>query len=140
VDKLSRDDHYRYFFSFNPYADPIHVLSAWKWIGVLGPRTYVVGQRREDVDHAPVYASTAPTGSAEGTRTAIPCDGERVAIPGSGSPTTISAARNDDLRILVGRNLAPFPRVATIYSRETSSVGCGGIPAIAVVTAPTNAA
>ncbi len=140
VDKLSRDDHYRYFFSFNPYADPIHVLSAWKWIGVLGPRTYVVGQHREDVDHAPVYASTAPTGSAEGTRTAIPCDGERVAIPGSGSPTTISAARNDDLRILVGRNLAPFPRVATIYSRETSSVGCGGIPAIAVVTAPTNAA
>ena len=101
-----------------PYADPIHVLSAWKWIGVLGPRTYVVGQHREDVDHTPVYASTAPTGSTEGTRTAIPCDGERVAIPGSGSPTTISAPRNDDLRILVGRNLAPFPRVATLYSRE----------------------
>jgi hypothetical protein len=140
VDKLSRDDHYRYFFSFNPDVDPIHVLSAWAWIGVLGPRTYVVGQRREDVEHAPVFASTESTSGTGGTRTAVPCDGERVAVPGDLAPTTISSSRSDELRIVVGKNLAPFPRVATIYSREKSAVACSGVPAIAVVTAPTNAA
>jgi len=140
VDELSRDDQYRYVFSFNPYADPIHLLSAWKWLGMIGPRTYVVGQRREDVDNAPVFASTASSTASGGTRTALPCNGQRVAVPGGEAPTVVSARHSGALRILVRADLAPLPRVGTIYSHKATKISCNGRRAIAVVTAPTNAA
>jgi hypothetical protein len=136
VERLAGDDDYRYVFSFNPYADPIHFLDAWPWVGVIGPRTYVVGQQREDVDDAPVFASTR-TSDARGETSALQCDGRRVAIAGGDLPTVISTPDAEDVRIIVGHELAPLPRVGTIYSRDDSTLECSGVRAVEVVTAPT---
>jgi hypothetical protein len=141
VERLARDDDYRYVFSFNPYADPIHFLDAWPWVGVIGPRTYVVGQQREDVDDAPVFASTRASAAsgATGGGTALPCDGQRVAIAGGGAPIGVSAPDSEDVRIIVGHEFAPLPRVGTVYSRDDSTLECSGVRAVEVVTAPTAA-
>ena len=115
LDGLPRQG-YRYVFSFNPDTDPIQVLSKWPWVGVVGPRTYVVGTRRADVDHAPVFASTAPNTSAS----TLTCSGSR-------------GAHGARIRVRDGRDrLAPLPRVGTLYVPSGAPVSCTGARSIGV--------
>ncbi len=132
LERLPHED-YRYVFSFAPDTDALGVLSQWKWVGVVGPRTYVVGSRRSDVANAPVYASTTPTPTHESRAdvTTLDCRGKGLAVPAS-TPITITAAPSDQLRIRLARDLAPLPRVGTIYSTTGTSLSCSGASSIGV--------
>jgi hypothetical protein len=138
LDRLSRQG-YHYVFSFAPDTDPIQVLSKWRWVGIVGPRTYVVGSRRADVASAPVFATTAPTAKiGDGPLTTVDCGGADLTIPDSGTATRIavSAGRSDRLRIHVRDGLAPLPRVGAIYLRSGGDVSCQGAAAIHVIVSP----
>jgi hypothetical protein len=131
---LARLPHegYHYVSSITPDDDPIELLSMWRWVGVLGPRTYIVGSRRADVERAPVFASTAPTaGHGHASATTLVCDTSHLAIPDSGTTTRISvlARRSDGLRIRVRQGLAPLPRVGAIYVRA-ADLACNGTASI----------
>ena len=84
LDRLPHDG-YRYVFSFAPTVDPIQILSKWAWVGVVGPRTYVVGARRGSVSSAPVFASTHTSGTSAAPPTSLRCDGSYVPVPLTGA-------------------------------------------------------
>jgi Dolichyl-phosphate-mannose-protein mannosyltransferase len=135
IDKLPQQG-YRYVFSFAPTVDPIQILEQWPWVGVVGPRTYVVGSRREDVDHAPVYASTASSVAPIPGATTLACDDSRRPVPLIGSSTRlqIASATSDALRIWVRDDLAPLPRVGAIYLQSNGELHCTGTSSIEVAT------
>jgi hypothetical protein len=126
---------YRYVFSLAPEVDPIHILSKWPWVGIVGPRTYEVGQHRSDVSNAPVYASTA-RGAADPGATTLTCGDARLPVPLQGSLTTlrISSKGTDALRIWARDDLAPLPAVGTIYLGSAGDLRCTGEPSIGVTT------
>jgi hypothetical protein len=54
---LLPSDPYRIMASFNPHVDPLWVLRAWPWTGVLASRVYVMGSLAEDLRGAPLLAT-----------------------------------------------------------------------------------
>jgi len=133
LDRMPRQG-YRYVFSFAPDTDPIEVLSRWRWVGIVGPRTYLVGSRRADVASAPVFASTAPISSIDDSAlTTVDCGASHLAVSDSGAPTrvVVSADRSHRLRIRVRDGLAPLPRVGAIYLRS-GALSCTGATSIGV--------
>ena len=122
---------YRYVFSFAPDTDALSVLSQWKWVGVVGPRTYVVGAHESDVANASVYASTAPGSENPTVGTRIECDGEGLTIPAS-TPVGVTADASERLRLRLGHDLAPLPRVGTIYTASDATLSCDGASSIGV--------
>jgi hypothetical protein len=111
----------RYVFSFSPDIDALHLLSRWPWVGVVGPRTYIVGSHRADVDDAPVYASTARVAADHSSSETITCG----AASDASSHDLIDAPPTA-LRIRVHRDLAPLPRVGVLYVRPGDTVSCSG--------------
>jgi hypothetical protein len=134
LNRLPREP-YRYVFSFTPDKDPIQLLSQWKWVGVIGPRTYIVGDRRGDVDNAPVFASTSPTRARAPSAVAdLACGSSRLTI--AARRVHVTSDPSDRLRLRVGRDLAPLPRVGTIYVRSGGRLSCRGASSIGVSVDP----
>jgi hypothetical protein len=125
----------RYVFSFDPLDDPLHVLTRWPWIGVLGARTYVVGNQRDDVAAGEVVASTAPETLSPAAATTLPCDGTTIPIPPGGAEIDV-AARSPRTRIWVRNDRAPLPAVGHISTDHEGVLRCSGTRSIEVVVTP----
>jgi hypothetical protein len=126
---------YHYVFSFDPVDDPLHVLARWPWIGVLGTRTYVVGNGRADVEGAAVIASTAPAHFAPGEPTTLSCDGTVIPIPPAGADIDV-VARSRTARIWVRNDRGPLPPVGHISTDGKGELRCSGAKSIQVVVKP----
>jgi hypothetical protein len=134
IDRLPAEG-YHYVFSFDPVDDPLHVLARWPWIGVLGTRTYVVGNGRADVEGAAVIASTAHAHFAPGEPTTLSCDGTVIPIPPAGADIDV-VARSRTARIWVRNDRGPLPPVGHISTDGKGELRCSGAKSIQVVVKP----
>jgi Dolichyl-phosphate-mannose-protein mannosyltransferase len=120
-------DPYRIMASFNPHVDPLWVLRAWPWTGVLGPRVYVMGNVAGDLRGAPLLATddgNAYTAArAEGhtlvtAPVAIRCGVPNAAEIPQGTKATWLRLRPEAVRsparIYLANGLAPLPARSVI--------------------------
>jgi hypothetical protein len=134
LDRLPREG-YHYVFSFDPLDDPLHILDRWPWIGVLGARTYVVGNRRADVEGAPVVASSAPVALPVAGAVRLACDATTsIPLPAAGADIEVAPASRQ-ARIWVRNDRAPLPAVGKITTDSAGVLRCAGVKSIeAVIT------
>jgi hypothetical protein len=143
---------YRIMASFNPHVDPLWVLRAWRWTGVLGPRIYVMGHAPGELRSASVLATddgeAYERARARGrvlltSPVTIPCGVANGAeIPG-GTTTTWLRLRQEGVRsparIYVASGVAPLPVRAVIAvngqpaeDRPRIRLACLGTPSVVV--------
>jgi hypothetical protein len=116
------NDPYRLLASFNPHEDPLWVLRAWPWTGVLSSRVYVMGSLAEDLRGAPLLATddgdAYAAARAEGRRLVtapltVPCGiPDAVEIPRGTSMTWLRLRQvgvHSPARIYLASELAPLP-------------------------------
>ncbi len=126
IDALDKGP-YAIYFAADPQGGMIWPLREWPWIGVLGPRTYAVGQTPDDLrgagllatdDSAAWEAAVAVGTSIEVDPRAVPCDG--------GAPYEVPAGRSGtwlhfgsdpprEARIDLATGLAPVPVRSYIF-------------------------
>jgi len=111
---------YRVFFSFDPAHDAIDVQRWWRWSGVIGTYTYLVGASPSDLRRAPAVASDdsdAFESAARGARSLIsapvrvPCDlrGASIARGAIGTWLRLSSESPLTARLWVDTLLGPLP-------------------------------
>jgi 4-amino-4-deoxy-L-arabinose transferase-like glycosyltransferase len=148
---------YRIFFSFNPATDPIGFQRLWRWNGVLGVGTYVVGASPSELRAAPVVATDdlqAFDTAARGVRALIsapvtvPCGtvGATLTRGSAGTWLRLSSANPEAVRIRFDTDLGPLPMRPVVAlgpevarGAATIAITCTGAPSItldAAVDAP----
>lgn len=112
---------YGVFFSFDPAHDAIDVQRVWRWNGVIGAYTYVVGASPSDLRRAPAVASDdedAFEAAARGARSligapvSVPCDflrGASIARGAAGTWLRLSSDSPLTARVWVDTLLGPLP-------------------------------
>jgi hypothetical protein len=113
---------YRIFASWDPERDAISVLRNWPWTGVLGPRTYVMGQTLHELRGARLVAgddlNAFKTARAHGRalRTepvVVPCGKDAGQEIPTGASGTWLRLRTDaverETRVYIARGLGPVP-------------------------------
>lgn len=126
--KAARD--YPIMIATDPTIDPIWLVARWPWMGVLGPRTYVVGDRADQLRGAGLVATdtlpgtgTGP-GAGEGSQllggpVVLRCDPD-VALdvpPGvQGTWITLEGGAPREARIRVSPTLAPILARRTVVA------------------------
>jgi hypothetical protein len=144
---------YRVFFSFDPAHDPIYVQRLWRWSGVIGAYTYVVGASPSDLRRAPAVASDdrdAFDSAARGARpltggpVTIACDlrGAQIARGASGTWLRFSSDGPGTARVWVDTLLGPLPLRSVIAlgpevspGSATISISCIGAAAVTIEAA-----
>jgi 4-amino-4-deoxy-L-arabinose transferase-like glycosyltransferase len=141
---------YRIFFSFDPTHDPIGLQRLWRWSGVLGLGTYIVGPSPADLRGAPIVATDdqgAFDTAARGARSllakplTVPCDGigATLARGSSGTWLRLSSSDPDAVRIRLDTSLGPMPtRPVVVLGPEvapiatTFAITCNGAQSITI--------
>ncbi len=129
---------YRIFFSFDPARDAIDVQRWWRWNGVIGAYTYVVGASPSDLRRAPAVASDdreAFEAVARGARSLvstplrIPCDLRSTSITRGAAGTWMRLSSDSPLtaRLWVDTLLGPLPLRSVVALGPEVSPGSGAI-------------
>lgn len=144
---------YRVLASYDPTMDPLWVLREWRWVGVAGPHTYLLGDDLESVSQASLIGSSAapPPGPGK-TRSllndprSISCDGKAALELGDVAGRLVLSFRpdvNDQPRIILADGLAPLPVMPFVIYRgagdgSSLALRCIGGTTVTVLTAETS--
>lgn len=132
---------YRIFFSWDPALDPIGIMRSWRWSGVVGPRTYEVGQAARALERSAVLATDdrgAFDVAASGSPRLLPspvdvrCDGVARSLSVDPIGVWLLVHADADIRVSLSA-YAPLPARAVyviapqaIGGRSSVSVSCSG--------------
>lgn len=141
-------ENYRVMISDDPSVDPIWLADRWPWMGVLGPRTYVLGNIAAELRGAPLVATAetvamAPAGRAllAGPLTLVCSPDVSLDVPSGVDGTWLSLAPSADrgARIRVVDGLAPILVQRRVVVSATAAPGgstlhlsCAGTPSIVI--------
>lgn len=143
---------YRVLASYDPTTDPLWVLREWRWVGVAGPHTYLLGDDPESVSQASLIGSSeAPLSGAGKTRSlfdaprSISCDGSAALELGDLTGRLVLSFMpdaNDQPRIILAAGLAPLPVMPFVIYRSADdgssvAIRCIGGATVTVLAAET---
>jgi hypothetical protein len=144
---------YGIFFSFDPARDAIDLQRSWRWNGVIGTYTYVVGASPSDLRRAPAVASDDSDAFESAARAGrslisapvrVPCDLHGASIPRGAVGTWLRLSSDSALtaRLWVDTLLGPLPlRSIVALGPEVSpgaaaiSITCTGAAAVVIEAA-----
>lgn len=129
---------YRIFFSFDPAHDAIDVQRWWRWNGVIGAYTYVVGGSPSELRRAPAVASddreSFESAAREGRSLVsaplrIPCDLRSTSITRGAAGTWLRLSSDSPLtaRLWVDTLLGPLPLRSVVALGPEVAPGSGAI-------------
>jgi hypothetical protein len=138
---LAYEAGYRHVAVRRPDEEDLAPLARWRWIGAVGPHTYVVSDSAREIEAADLRATDGASAARRGTllRGDVNVDcGAPVRLPAGASGTWLLARGGPAraARIAASRSLAPVPlRHATYVASRLSTGGaltisCAGTDAI----------